>query len=133
MGDAQFGLHGATAIGWMTLEGTKKAGTDLHSKMASHLGISCHSAEVFNYSRIYGAGMKHAMVLLLQSNTSMLPEQAQRLAEQLYASTKRRNTHRTSVCLDANSGLVVPKVLSLTNSKKLPFPIGPILQHLVAE
>lgn len=94
MGDAQFGLHGATAIGWMTLEGTKKAGTDLHSKTASILGITRDQAKVFNYSRIYGAGMKHAMLLLLQSNASMLPEQAQGLAEQLYASTKGKNTHR---------------------------------------
>ena len=39
MGDAQFGLHGASAIGWMTLEGTKAAGTDLHSKTANILGI----------------------------------------------------------------------------------------------
>ncbi|KAF8515485.1 DNA polymerase family A-domain-containing protein [Hysterangium stoloniferum] len=94
MGDAQFGLHGATAIGWMTLEGTKKAGTDLHSKTASILGISRDQAKVFNYSRIYGAGMKHAMLLLMQGNAAMLPEQAQKLAEQLYSSTKGKNTHR---------------------------------------
>ena len=97
MGDAQFGLHGATAIGWMTLEGTKKTGTDLHSKTASILGISRDEAKVFNYSRIYGAGMKHAMLLLLQSNAGMLPDQAQKLAEQLYASTKGKNTHRTDM------------------------------------
>ncbi|KAI0078596.1 gamma DNA-directed DNA polymerase [Panus rudis PR-1116 ss-1] len=94
MGDAQFGLHGATAIGWMTLEGTKAAGTDLHSKTASILGISRDQAKVFNYSRIYGAGMRHAILLLLQSNAGMLPEQAQKLAENLYASTKGKNTHR---------------------------------------
>ncbi|GBE88836.1 hypothetical protein SCP_1402430 [Sparassis crispa] len=94
MGDAQFGLHGATAIGWMTLEGTKAAGTDLHSKTASILGISRDQAKVFNYSRIYGAGMRHAQLLLLQSNAGMLPEQAQKLAQNLYASTKGRNTHR---------------------------------------
>ncbi|KAI0659928.1 gamma DNA-directed DNA polymerase [Cubamyces menziesii] len=93
MGDAQFGLHGATAIGWMTLEGTKAAGTDLHSKTASILGISRDQAKVFNYSRIYGAGMRHAVLLLLQSNAGMLPEQAQKLAENLYASTKGKNTH----------------------------------------
>lgn len=95
MGDAQFGLHGATALGWMTLEGTKAAGTDLHSKTASILGISRNAAKVFNYSRIYGAGQKHAMLLLLQSNPSMEPEQAQKLAQNLYASTKGKNTHRT--------------------------------------
>lgn len=97
MGDAQFGLHGASAIGWMTLEGTKAAGTDLHSKTASILGISRDQAKVFNYSRIYGAGMRHAILLLLQSNPTMLPDQAQKLAENLYASTKGKNTHRTDV------------------------------------
>ncbi|KAF9218678.1 hypothetical protein BS17DRAFT_741842 [Gyrodon lividus] len=94
MGDAQFGLHGATAIGWMTLEGTKAAGTDLHSKTASILGISRDQAKVFNYSRIYGAGMKHAVLLLLQSNARMQPEEAKKLAENLYSSTKGKNTHR---------------------------------------
>ncbi|KAG2055926.1 hypothetical protein BDR06DRAFT_953305, partial [Suillus hirtellus] len=97
IGDAQFGLHGATALGWMTLEGTKAAGTDLHSKTASILGISRDQAKVFNYSRIYGAGMRHAVLLLLQSNAGMLPDQAQRLAENLYASTKGKNTHRTDL------------------------------------
>ncbi|KAH8830248.1 hypothetical protein DL96DRAFT_1668176 [Flagelloscypha sp. PMI_526] len=67
MGDAQFGLHGATAIGWMTLEGTKSAGTDLHSKTAGILGISRDQAK------------------------------AQQLAENLYASTKGRNTHRNDL------------------------------------
>jgi DNA polymerase gamma 1 len=97
MGDAQFGLHGATALGWMTLEGTKVAGTDLHSKTAKILGLSRDQAKVFNYSRIYGAGMRHAVQLLLQANADMLPEQAQRLAEELYASTKGKNTQRTDV------------------------------------
>jgi DNA polymerase gamma 1 len=97
MGDAQFGLHGATAIGWMTLEGTKAAGTDLHSKTAQILGISRDQAKVFNYSRIYGAGMRHAVLLLLQSNPGMLPDEAQKLAENLYASTKGKNTHRTDI------------------------------------
>lgn len=97
MGDAQFGLHGASAIGWMTLEGTKAAGTDLHSKTASILGISRDQAKIFNYSRIYGAGMRYAEILLLQSNASMLPEEAQKLAGNLYASTKGKNTHRANL------------------------------------
>ncbi|KAL1666868.1 DNA polymerase family A-domain-containing protein [Schizophyllum commune] len=97
MGDAQFGIHGATALGWMTLEGTKSAGTDLHSKTASILGISRDQAKVFNYSRIYGAGMRHAVLLLMQSNASMKHEEAQKLAENLYASTKGKNTHRTDL------------------------------------
>ena len=46
LGDAQFGVQGATAIGWMTLEGTKSAGTDLHSVSANILGISRDQAKV---------------------------------------------------------------------------------------
>ncbi|KAJ7634194.1 hypothetical protein DFH06DRAFT_1303174 [Mycena polygramma] len=38
MGDAQFGLHGATAIGWMTLEGTKAAGTGSPFEDCEHFG-----------------------------------------------------------------------------------------------
>lgn len=95
MGDAQFGMHGATAVGWMTLEGTKKDGTDLHSKTASILGISRDQAKVFNYSRIYGAGMRHAMLLLQQGNAKMTVLEAQKKAEGLYSSTKGKNTHKT--------------------------------------
>ncbi|TFL05697.1 gamma DNA-directed DNA polymerase [Pterulicium gracile] len=97
MGDAQFGMHGATAIGWMTLEGTKSAGTDLHSKTASILGISRDQAKVFNYSRIYGAGNKHAVLLLMQNSAAMKQEQAKKLADTLYASTKGQNTQRMDV------------------------------------
>ncbi|KAG8689868.1 DNA-directed DNA polymerase gamma mip1 [Ceratobasidium sp. 423] len=97
MGDAQFGIHGATAIGWMTLEGTKAAGTDLHSKTASILGITRNHAKVFNYSRIYGAGINHAVLLLLQHNASMKEDTAKTLAKNLYASTKGKSTYSTAM------------------------------------
>ncbi|CAE7223451.1 unnamed protein product [Rhizoctonia solani] len=97
MGDAQFGIHGATAIGWMTLEGTKAAGTDLHSKTASILGISRNQAKIFNYSRIYGAGINHAVLLLLQHNASMQKDVAMTLAKNLYASTKGKSTYATNM------------------------------------
>ncbi|KAF8609716.1 hypothetical protein BDV93DRAFT_602342 [Ceratobasidium sp. AG-I] len=93
MGDAQFGIHGATAIGWMTLEGTKAAGTDLHSKTAAILGINRDQAKVFNYSRIYGAGINHAVLLLLQHSASMKQADAKTRAKELYASTKGTNTY----------------------------------------
>ena len=92
MGDAQFGIHGATAIGWMTLEGAKAQGTDLHSKTASILGTKRDQAKVFNYSRIYGAGIRHAMHLLLKANPSMQVDEAARRAKQLYAATKGQAT-----------------------------------------
>ncbi|KAJ2820147.1 DNA-directed DNA polymerase gamma mip1 [Coemansia sp. 'formosensis'] len=88
IGDSQFRMHGATAFGWMTLQGTKAAGTDLHSNTARILGISRGSAKVFNYGRIYGAGVKYAMSLLLQFNPDMTEAEAREKAERLYVSTK---------------------------------------------
>ncbi|GMK55722.1 hypothetical protein CspeluHIS016_0207780 [Cutaneotrichosporon spelunceum] len=92
MGDSQFGVHGGTAIGWMTLEGTKSAGTDLHSKTATILKISRDAAKVFNYSRIYGAGKPHAIQLLLQGGGKLTREEADKLATDLYKQTKGRKT-----------------------------------------
>ncbi|KAJ9108112.1 hypothetical protein QFC19_002577 [Naganishia cerealis] len=92
MGDSQFGMHGATAIGWMTLEGTKSAGTDLHSKTAKILNTTRDNAKVFNYSRIYGAGIKHAVQLLKQHNPSLADQEAVQLATNLYTATKGRKT-----------------------------------------
>lgn len=88
MGDAQFGLHGATALGWQTLEGTKSAGTDMHSATASKIGVSRDEAKVFNYSRIYGAGVKHATNLLVKANPTLPVDEAAARAKTLYAATK---------------------------------------------
>jgi DNA polymerase gamma 1 len=88
VGDANFKLHGGNAIGFMTLEGTKAAGTDLHSRTASILGISRNDAKVFNYGRIYGAGLTFAQSLLRQFNPSVTDEEAQRVATNLYHETK---------------------------------------------
>ncbi|BFZ64290.1 DNA-directed DNA polymerase gamma mip1 [Saitoella coloradoensis] len=88
IGDAQFGMHGATALGWMTLEGTKAAGTDLHSKTANILGISRNEAKIFNYGRIYGAGLKFAIQLLQQFNPDVTEVHAKKVAGELYKATK---------------------------------------------
>ncbi|KAK7204264.1 DNA polymerase family A-domain-containing protein [Myxozyma melibiosi] len=88
VGDSQFKMHGGTAIGWMTLEGTKSAGTDLHSRTASILGISRNDAKVFNYGRIYGAGLKFAIQLLRQFNPSISEQDAIKTATRLYEATK---------------------------------------------
>ena len=39
-------LTGSTAVGWMTIQGTKSEGTDVHSKTASTIGISRDQAKV---------------------------------------------------------------------------------------
>ncbi|ODH53183.1 hypothetical protein GX48_00719 [Paracoccidioides brasiliensis] len=94
VGDAQFQIHGGNAIGFMTLEGTKAAGTDLHSKTAKILGISRNDAKVFNYGRIYGAGLKFAATLLRQFNPSMPEQQTKEVASKLYKETKGARTNR---------------------------------------
>lgn len=37
---------GSTAVGWMTLQGKKSEGTDLHSKTAATIGITREQAKV---------------------------------------------------------------------------------------
>jgi DNA polymerase gamma 1 len=97
VGDATFKLHGGNAIGFMTLEGTKAAGTDLHSRTASILGITRNDAKVFNYGRIYGAGLKFAATLLRQFNPSLSEQETLDVAGKLYATTKGTKTNRKSL------------------------------------
>ncbi|KAL9102107.1 MAG: hypothetical protein Q9163_002711 [Psora crenata] len=97
VGDAQFRLHGGNAIGFMTLEGTKSAGTDLHSKTAKILGISRNDAKVFNYGRIYGAGLKFASTLLRQFNSNLSDKDTLEIATRLYKETKGVKTLRKAL------------------------------------
>jgi DNA polymerase gamma 1 len=94
IGDATFKLHGGNAVGFMTLEGTKAAGTDLHSRTASILGITRNDAKVFNYGRIYGAGLKFAATLLRQFNPGLTDSQTTKTANELYENTKGKKTTR---------------------------------------
>ncbi|KAK2593346.1 DNA-directed DNA polymerase gamma mip1 [Conoideocrella luteorostrata] len=94
VGDATFKIHGGNAIGFMTLEGTKAAGTDLHSRTASILGITRNDAKVFNYGRIYGAGLKFAATLLRQFNPSLSEKETMEVASKLYVNTKGTKTNR---------------------------------------
>ncbi|XP_028264401.1 LOW QUALITY PROTEIN: DNA polymerase subunit gamma-1 [Parambassis ranga] len=89
LGEAHFaGMHGCTAFGWMTLQGKKSQGTDLHSRTADAVGISRDHAKVFNYGRIYGAGRPFAERLLMQFNHRLGQAEAARKAQQMYALTK---------------------------------------------
>lgn len=93
VGDSVFKIHGGTPIGWMCLEGTKNEGTDLHTKTANVLGISRNDAKIFNYGRIYGAGVKFAGQLLKQFNPTMTEEEAKKTAVKLYEHTKGKSKH----------------------------------------
>lgn len=61
---------GGTPYGWMTLEGSKAKGTDLHTKTANLIGIKRSEAKVLNYARLYGSGLEFTKHLLskFQSN-----------------------------------------------------------------
>jgi DNA polymerase gamma 1 len=97
IGDAQFKVHGGNAVGFMTLEGTKAAGTDLHSRTAGILGITRNDAKVFNYGRIYGAGLKFASTLLRQFNPSLSEAETSKVASNLYKATKGTKTNRKTL------------------------------------
>lgn len=93
IGDSMFEVHGGTALGWMTLEGDKNEKTDLHSKTAEIMGILRNDAKVFNYGRIYGAGVTFATRLLKQCNASLTDEEAAEKAHKLYEQTKGLVSH----------------------------------------
>jgi DNA polymerase gamma 1 len=80
----------------MTLQGTKAAGTDLHSKTAQILGISRDQAKIFNYGRIYGAGVKFAAQLMRQFNSAIDSVEARQRATKLYTATKGLKQQRAS-------------------------------------
>lgn len=85
---ASGGCHGATPFGWMTLNGAKSDGTDMHSVTAKAVGISRDHAKVINYARIYGAGQLFAQRLLKQFNPTVTEAEAQRKAQRMFALTK---------------------------------------------
>ena len=89
IGDSQFtGHHGSTALGWMTLQGTKSKGTDMHSVVAKSVDITRDRAKILNYGRIYGAGTPFAKQLLMQFNPLLTEDNAGRLASKMYVETK---------------------------------------------
>jgi DNA polymerase gamma 1 len=96
IGDSHFdGIHGATPIGWMNLQGKKSDGTDMHSRTAKIIGISRDHAKVINYGRIYGAGIKYAEQLLIQFNPTLKQEEAKEKAKIMYETTKGKKSKVT--------------------------------------
>ncbi|KAJ3220280.1 DNA-directed DNA polymerase gamma mip1 [Dinochytrium kinnereticum] len=88
IGDAQFRIHGGTPLGFMTLQGNKKNRTDLHSVTGDIVGITRDAAKVFNYSRLYGAGIKHTTDLLAKNNPGIPREELRKRANKLFLETK---------------------------------------------
>jgi DNA polymerase gamma 1 len=95
--DAEFGFHGATGLGLMMLQGSKSDGTDLHSRTAKILGISRDDAKVFNYSRLYGAGIKTVLGMLEKSFANINVEEAKERVEILFKKTKGQRYYRSNI------------------------------------
>ena len=94
LGDAYFAKeHGCTALGWMTLQGNKAEGTDMHSVTAKNAGVSRDEAKILNYARIYGAGSKFASTLLLNFKPSLGEQEAMRRAVNMMKKTKGEKEH----------------------------------------
>jgi DNA polymerase gamma 1 len=128
VGDATFKLHGGNAVGFMTLEGTKAEGTDLHSRTASILGITRNDAKVFNYGRIYGAGLKFAATLLRQFNPTLSEKQTMEIASKLYANTKgtktnRKTLHRRSFWRGGTESFVFNKLEEFAEQERPRTPV----------
>ncbi|CAE7032565.1 hypothetical protein PTNB85_04047 [Pyrenophora teres f. teres] len=135
IGDATFQLHGGNAVGFMTLEGTKAAGTDLHSRTAAILGISRNDAKVFNYGRIYGAGLKFASTLLRQFNPSLTEAQTTKTAEDLYKNTKgvktiRKQLHERPFWRGGTESFVFNKLEDFAEQER---PRTPVLGAAITE
>lgn len=129
-GDSCFRNHGSTAIGWMTLEGTKSEGTDLHSKTASILGISRNEAKIFNYGRIYGAGLKFAEALLKQFAPGVTDKEAAHLAGELYKSTKGKKIYSLQKYSGGTESILFNKLEEIATQE---LPETPILGAIITK
>lgn len=95
IGDSHFaGLAGSTAFGWMTLQGKKSDGTDMHSRTASAVEITRDQAKILNYGRIYGAGERFARTLLMQFNHRLTEQEATEKARKMYSITKGNSVYK---------------------------------------
>ncbi len=81
-------ILGGTAFSWMTLQGSKAEGTDLHSVTANIMGISREQAKIFNYGRIYGAGKIFAQRLLQQFNHKLTTTDVNKKVQAMFSKTK---------------------------------------------
>ncbi|CAF2952900.1 unnamed protein product [Rotaria sp. Silwood2] len=123
LADANYtGIHGSTAFGWMNLQGKKKDGTDLHSKVANLVGISRDQAKVFNYGRMYGAGKTFAEKLLMQFNHQLSVAEAKEKANLMYSKTKGTRNRITNSWQDGSESEMFNslEVIARDTSPKTP-------------
>jgi DNA polymerase gamma 1 len=123
LGDRIFRTHGATAIGFMTLQGTKSKGTDLHSMSGKIMGISRDDAKQFNYSRIYGAGINFAKGILATMNPGLDKDQVSAKVNDLYKSTKGERVRKDGKLFGGSETFMFNELESIANSKICETPV----------
>ncbi|KAF8329963.1 DNA polymerase family A-domain-containing protein [Amanita rubescens] len=118
-----FELHGRCAVWYYArCDGIGVDDARRDEKRWDGQRYSACPATKLKYSRIYGGGMKYA-VLLLQANAGMSISEAKKLAENLYASAKGRNAHRSSMFdrtfwFGGSESFVFNKLGEILNSEK---------------
>ena len=100
IGDSKFGEHGATPLGWMSLQGQKSSGTDMHSKTAAELSqgrpglVSRDAAKAFNYARIYGSGKGLARSMLKDCCKELGDDEINNIIDYMFRRTKGRQMYQ---------------------------------------
>ncbi|KAJ3416849.1 DNA-directed DNA polymerase gamma mip1 [Chytridiales sp. JEL 0842] len=133
MGDAQFGIHGATPLGFQALQGSKSKRTDIHSATGDIVGISRDIAKVFNYSRIYGAGLKHSVQLLLQHSPGMEKEEANKMVNKLFEQTKGKRANYKPFGMLWHGGSESHMFTILENIARTLKPTTPVLGSVIPD
>jgi len=130
LGDAVRGGHGSTPLGWMSLQGERSKGTDLHSKTAAAAQVSRDQAKILNYARIYGAGEMFAKLLLKQYNPDLSDTEVAARARHMYEQTKGLRGYKLNkqgawlyefMFEEADNGQMIPKKIMNILAKKMGF------------
>ncbi|KAF0267794.1 hypothetical protein FOG48_03141 [Hanseniaspora uvarum] len=121
--DSLYENHGSTPLGWMTLEGTKKEGTDMHTTTANILNTSRDNAKIFNYSRIYGAGKKFTAQLLKKLDPEQTQESCKKTTDNLYLRTKGRKHFETDIYYGGSESALFTKLTEIAEEEDCRTPV----------
>lgn len=121
--DSLYENHGSTPLGWMTLEGTKKEGTDMHTTTAKILNTSRDNAKIFNYSRIYGAGKRFTAQLLKKLDPNQTQDSCQSITDNLYLRTKGKKHKSTDIYYGGSESALFTKLTEIAGKEDCRTPV----------
>lgn len=121
--DSLYENHGSTPLGWMTLEGTKKEGTDMHTTTAKILNTSRDNAKIFNYSRIYGAGKKFTAQLLKKLDPNQTRDSCKTTTDNLYLRTKGQKHKEIEIYFGGSESALFTKLTEIAGKEDCRTPV----------